>query len=289
MSENVSPSSNFTSEIPGDPHHARPHVYGVGRFGIGRFGGSSDRTRSFWSRIVQGVGAFLIIAGAAYFALAADTYTTNLNLRKPALDVEDPVTSWGEKLNNNSDLIDSAVLDKQAGGAITGNLSVTGTITAGTLTGNTSVYADSPILGDGYPSDHLRLDSSSATLLGPSIGASEVDSDVATQAELDSLEATITSSTDSLQSQLTQVAVDTTTLRTDVDAKLPLAGGTLAGTLTVIDLNISGTATNATIRGLTCSGGVGKCVIASTDEGDLYISTGTLAGQFRNARTGKGP
>lgn len=46
---------------------------------------------------------------------------------------------------------------------------------------------------------------------------------------------------------------------------------------------------NAQIQALTCSGGLGACHAFSSTEGDMYISTGTVAGQFRNARTGKGP
>ena len=35
------------------------------------------------------------------FAFAADTYTTNYGFRMPDIEVEDPITPWGTKLNLN--------------------------------------------------------------------------------------------------------------------------------------------------------------------------------------------
>ena len=48
------------------------------------------------------------------FLYAADTYTSNYNLRLPDLDVDDEETPWGQKYNNNFTLIDSAVSDVAA-------------------------------------------------------------------------------------------------------------------------------------------------------------------------------
>jgi len=39
----------------------------------------------------------------------ADTYTTNLSLRKPQVGVLDETKDWAEKLNDNFDLVDTAV------------------------------------------------------------------------------------------------------------------------------------------------------------------------------------
>lgn len=64
---------------------------------------------------------------------------------------------------------------------------------------------------------------------------------------------------------------------------------TISNSFTVNSSQNLGLNTNAEIQALTCAGGTGACHAISSDEGDLYISTGTLAGQFRNARTGKGP
>lgn len=50
-----------------------------------------------------------------------------------------------------------------------------------------------------------------------------------------------------------------------------------------------GVRTQLQIQALICPGGKGACVVYSSDEGDPYVSTGTLVGQYRNSRTGKGP
>ena len=50
-----------------------------------------------------------------------------------------------------------------------------------------------------------------------------------------------------------------------------------------------GLKTNAQISALTCAGGAGACEATSSDNGDVYRSTGTLTGQYRNTRTGTGP
>ena len=58
------------------------------------------------------VGLALMAAGVLMFygALqAADTYTSNYVLRLPDLDIEDEVTPWGEKYNNNFVLVDAAI------------------------------------------------------------------------------------------------------------------------------------------------------------------------------------
>lgn len=76
------------------------------------------------------------------------------------------------------------------------------------------------------------------------------------------------------------------------------AGGTITGDLTVTGsitagsssgINFQGLKTDAEIRLLACSAGVGGCMVFSSDGGDSYISTGTLTGQYRNSRTGTGP
>jgi len=79
------------------------------------------------------------VCWAAGFApcRAADTYTDNYNLRLVDLDVEDWVTPWGEKYNDNFELIDAA-LTTQAGSSST---ITTGEITADTATVNTSMDA----------------------------------------------------------------------------------------------------------------------------------------------------
>lgn len=63
----------------------------------------------------------------------------------------------------------------------------------------------------------------------------------------------------------------------------------VTSSFTVNNLQILGVRTNAQILLLTCSAGAGRCLVSSSDEGDLYISYGAAVGQFRNSRTGKLP
>lgn len=138
MSDTPSPASNFKSEAPrqtktGVMSRVRPRAFGVGRFGVGHFS-PLDPTRynwskesspadafvrtssssGVWTRVQAAVGVFLAVLAFSGSALA-DLYTTNLNLRKPDVDVEDPLTPWGDKINTNSDTLDAAIPDKRSG------------------------------------------------------------------------------------------------------------------------------------------------------------------------------
>ena len=59
----------------------------------------------------------------------ASTYTSNLNIEKPAQG--DQVNSWGPTVNDNMDLIDTAVAANlpKAGGTMTGNIVMSGSET----------------------------------------------------------------------------------------------------------------------------------------------------------------
>lgn len=63
----------------------------------------------------------------------------------------------------------------------------------------------------------------------------------------------------------------------------------ITGDLRVNGALFQGKKTNVQIQGLTCAGGVGDCFVISSDEGDIYISTGSAVNQYRNSRTGVGP
>lgn len=127
MPDESSDASNFSDQLQ-RPIRNRPAAFGIGKFGISIFS-QRDATRYAWSRTKAVVTAFLL--GLLLYKLAAaDTFTTNLNLRKPSVDVEDSDTPWGEKINTNSDTLDAAILDKRVGGTIIGNLTVTGSLTA---------------------------------------------------------------------------------------------------------------------------------------------------------------
>lgn len=64
---------------------------------------------------------------------------------------------------------------------------------------------------------------------------------------------------------------------------------TFSGPLSFSGFTHYGSTANVNIQSLVCTGGVGACAAVSLSNGDLYISTGSTAGQFRNARTGTGP
>lgn len=51
---------------------------------------------------------------------------------------------------------------------------------------------------------------------------------------------------------------------------------------------INGSASNSAICAAACANGIGRCVYVSTDDGDIYTSTGSVAAQWRNSRTGIG-
>ena len=75
---------------------------------------------------------------------------------------------------------------------------------------------------------------------------------------------------------------------------LAYAGTTLRSqdmppTIEIGGLLIQGSKTNAEIQALVCTNGKGRCIVASTDEGDGYMSFGNSAGEYRNIRTGKLP
>lgn len=63
----------------------------------------------------------------------------------------------------------------------------------------------------------------------------------------------------------------------------------IPSSFTISGFTLYGSTDNAGIQSVSCPTGTGTCGYYSTDEGDLYISTGTGAGQWRNSRTGKGP
>jgi len=80
----------------------------------------------------------------------------------------------GIALGAGSSYIPSPIEGVSGGGAfIEGDLTVGGTI-YGAVIGETTSFADAPILGDGGSLDHLRLDTSSVTLLGPTVDHSEL-------------------------------------------------------------------------------------------------------------------
>lgn len=196
--------------------------------------------------------AFILLATSAFAA----TQTANLSLNKPQEGDTDYVTT----LNQNADILDAAILDKRVGGTINGNLTVTGSITGATF-GGATVYVDTPIQGNGAPSNHLRLDPSSVTLLGPRIAFNETDGTIASGAYASSIDA----------------------------AKVNRAGDTVTGDLRINGALFQGKKPNAQIALLECAGGLGDCFVLSSDEGDFYTSISAAPGGYRNARTGKAP
>lgn len=164
----TSPASNWIDQSPrSNLQRVETDAFGIGVFGVGRFS-TTDLTETSWVRIKQAVSIFLL---AVLFAVpaAADTFTTDLQLRQPTIGVVDPVTNWGTKYNSNIDIMEAAVCDKRTGCTIVGDLVVTGTVTAADgLIGGATVAVSAPVLGDGSVVDPVALDKSSVTLLGPS-------------------------------------------------------------------------------------------------------------------------
>lgn len=74
-----------------------------------------------------------------------------------------------------------------------------------------------------------------------------------------------------------------------VTGSISIAGGITVSSTTINGLQVLGSTDTLGIELSVCSTGQGRCVWYSIDTGDQYISTGTLAGQFRNSRTGTGP
>lgn len=67
------------------------------------------------------VKCFISLLIFVSFSFTEDTYTTNLNLRLPEVGVEDLVTPWGTKINNNFTILDSAI-----GGVYSGYFKLSG-------------------------------------------------------------------------------------------------------------------------------------------------------------------
>jgi len=166
--------------------------------------------------------ALLLALGLSQPA-AADTLTPGLKLIKISVDVEDPNRTWGSKEDENKDILDAAICDKRVGCTITGQLIVQTTIQAAAIIAESSVSVNAPLTGDGLTDTPIGVDSSSVTLLGPSIGASEVDADIATQAELQAVADDVAASTNTL-------STSTDTLET---SKVNRAGDTMTGDLTI--------------------------------------------------------
>ena len=266
------PPSTFKRDMDFGRNRVEPRRFGVWRYGVGRYS-ASDPTRFAWSRVAPAAIALFLAFLFALPASAADTFTPALNLQKPDVNVEDPNEPWGAKINRNFDTLDDAICDKRVGCTITGQLIVITTITAGAVIAESSVTVQAPLTGDGLIGTPIGVDSSSVTLLGPSIGASEVDADIATQAEL--------------QTVADDVAAATNTLTTD---KLNRTGDdTITGTLSVSGNLNQGSKSLLQIRSLVCPGGSNRCVVYPSDEkGTVYRSSGALAGQYINNR-GVGP
>jgi len=85
------------------------------------------------------------------------------------------------------------------------------------------------------------------------------------------------------------VAVGLAWAGTKIQSQDLAADLTVTSSVTINSLQILGVRTNVQIQGLTCAAGAGRCLVSSSDEGDLYISFGAGLGQFRNSRTGKLP
>lgn len=127
MPDTPSPASSWASSLS---FHLRGYflnLFGRGAFGSGKYG-PRDSTRDNWTRVKNQLSAFAcaaILATAAADLHASDSYTTNLQLRQPEVDVEDPDMSWGEKINDNYDILEAAICDKRTGCTMAGGVTMT--------------------------------------------------------------------------------------------------------------------------------------------------------------------
>lgn len=280
MADNISPKENWQNEDPAFNQRVRPTVYGVGKYGKGRYS-PRDITRYLWEKQKPVILAFVLAFAAALAVFATDTYTPNLNLRKPDVDIEDTVTPWGTKINNNLDLIDTAY---GTFGASTASFSARF---------NQVAVATTSLRADLDYETIVRTDRDNA--IGVSTAAlntakvAKAGDTMTGQLTMSGPSANIVSGASITASAFWGNGSNLTGVSGTDATKVLKSGDTMIGVLTVLGLSLQGIKTNAEIQALVCAAGIGACIASSSDEGDLYISTGTLAGQYRNARTGKGP
>ena len=166
----------------------------------------------------------------------ADTYTTNLNLRKP--QVGGATNEWGGRLNNDLDIIDGIFSDNGAGTSVGLNVGNNKTLTvAGTLTSTGTA-------------SFTTIDVNGGAIDGSPIGANSASTGAFTTLSTTGL-ATLNSATISGTSTLTTVDIN---------------GGAIDGT--AIGANSASTVAATTITGttVTASGNV------NTTGGELQIN-----------------
>jgi hypothetical protein len=135
-----------------------------------------------------------------------------------------------------------------------------------------------------------------------SLNASNLGSGSVPNARLDSASVTLQGNNFNGASQLVKMgadgklpAVDGSNLTSVAVAAANVTAGTLTGAfsmdtkLTIVGLTIYGAKTAVQIQALACTEGAGKCLVMNTDDFDLYSSTDSTAGSWRNTRTGVAP
>jgi hypothetical protein len=72
-------------------------------------------------------------------------------------------------------------------------------------------------------------------------------------------------------------------------ASIAYAGTTIRDQSVPATWSVAKQATTTSLKSEACTVAGGGCLRYTTDTQDLFTSTGTLAGQWRNTRTGAGP
>lgn len=194
----------------------------------------------------------------------ADTLTTDLNLIKPEVGASDD--TWGQKLNDNLDTLDAAILDKRTGGSITGNVGVTGNVTiSGTLAVGGGVT-----LGDAVTDSHTVNGSLSVT-------------------SALSVAGTISGN----GSGLTALNASNITTGTLANARTTGDNSAVANTLVLRDANGDFATRHMQATRLNNKGFLGSNQVnaanhfAQTNAGNIAITTGWIAAAFGDALSGR--
>jgi hypothetical protein len=85
------------------------------------------------------------------------------------------------------------------------------------------------------------------------------------------------------------IQISSTTITMPGGVTLSSSTVVFSAPITIGDFVLYGSTDTAGLQFSGCVGGKGKCGIWNSDEADLYISTSTDLGAWRNSRTGKGP
>ena len=204
------------------------------------------------------------------------------------LNVSDPTADQHAATKIYTDTADALKLDK-AGGTMSGDITMGGN----TVTGLGTPSAGSDAVSKSYTdtADALKLDLSGGTMSGAismgnskitGLGTPSADSDAATKGFVDSSIANVIDAAPGALDTLNELAAAlgddadfSTTITNSIATKLPLAGGTMTGDVTLGSNKATSTATPATDDTLTRKG-----YVDDQDATKLDLAGGTMTGDI---------